>query len=286
MSGVRPALRRPGRLPGAVAAASVLAILYAGVLADLVVVWARIPYYSYGFLVPLFSAWLAWDSRGALAGARPAWSWPGLALAGGGLALLVVGQAGGSLTLRALSLPAVLAGTCLLALGRRGLAVLAFPVGFLVFMAPLPEGAIRALSSPLQHLAAWFAAGALPLAGIPATREGLVVRIPHVLLEVTEACSGLRFLLAMLVLGTAFAWTTQRALGRRLAVVAAAAALAIGANLLRVAGTGWIAHHYGAEAASGLLHVAFGKVVYLAVLGPFVAGVARLRRSRGREADI
>jgi exosortase/archaeosortase family protein len=62
--------------------------------------------------------------------------------------------------------------------------------------------------------------------------------------------------------------------------VGLAVSLGIAANLLRVTGTGWLAHHYGPEAASGFFHVAYGKVVYAAMLAPFVLGVLWLRRWR------
>ncbi len=263
-----------------------LAALYAPVAGRLARVWLGVPYYSYGILVPVFSAYLVWDARHRLAAAAPAWRRPWLALAGAGLLLLAVGDATGSLTLATLSLPVIAAGLGLFVLGPDGFRGLAFPVGFLAFMAPLPEGAIPALSLPLQRLAAWTAATALPPLGVPAVRDGLFIHLPAVTLHVSEACNGLRFLLAMIVVGTAFAWTAGGRLGRRLAVVGLAVLVAVVANLIRVTGTGLLAHYWGPRAAAGFFHVAYGKVVYLALLVPFVVGVARLRRPvRLRRAD-
>jgi exosortase len=272
--------RRHLALGGAAAAGIALAALTGPVLWDLARVWATVPYYSYGFLVPLFSAWIAWEARDRLRGARPAWSPPGGGLLLAGLALLGAGVAGHSLTLRALALPVVAAGVAWLAVGRARLGVLAFPLAFLVFMAPLPDAAVQAVSLPLQHFAAWFTGGALSALGVPSVREGLFIHLPELSLHVTEACNGLRFLLAMLVIGTAFAWRTVSPPGRRLATVGLAVSLGIAANLLRVTGTGWLAYHYGPEAASGFFHVAYGKVVYAAMLAPFVLGVLWLRRWR------
>ena|GEM_PF-653692 len=263
---------------GLVTAAALVA-LYAPVARDLVGVWASERYYSYGFLVPVFSAWLLWDARARLWPLRPAWSATGAALVGGGLALLALAAADGSLSLRALSLPLVLGGLARLALGPERARAAAFAVGFLAFMAPLPDGVLPAVSEPLQRLAAWFTTGVLLAAGIPALREGLLVRIPGVELHVTEACNGLRFLLAMIVLGTAFAWTTQTRAARRALVLALAVVVAIAANLVRVAGTGLIAHYWGPEAVMGFAHVTYGKLVYLAMLVPFIGGVLLLRRA-------
>jgi exosortase len=249
-------------------------------------VWATVPYYSYGFLVPLFSAWGLWDARRSLARPAPERSAVGLALLAGGLGLLLAGAALASLTLAALSLPVVLAGVARLALGRQGFAAVAFPLAFLAFMAPLPDALIPALSLPLQHLAAWFTGHALGAMGVPVARDGLLIHIPGVVLHITEACNGLRFLLAMIVVGTAFAWATQGRTGRRAAVLGLAVVIAVVANLVRVTGTGLLAHHWGPEAALGFFHVAYGKVVYLVMLAPFLAGVLWLRRTGlGRARD-
>jgi exosortase len=259
------------------ALALALLALYAPVVRQLAHLWLTVPYYSYGFLVPVFSAYAAWDARHQLA-ASPVWDRRWLLLVGAGMLLLAGGHAAGSLTLAALSLPVVLAGFALFALGARGFRAVAFAVGFLVFLAPLPAGAIPAVSLPLQHLAAVGAAWLLPLAGVPATREALFVHLPELTLHVTEACNGLRFLLAMVVLGTAFAWTTQHRPARRAGVIALAIVVAIAANVVRVTGTGILAHYWGPEAAEGMTHIVYGKVVYLGALVPFVLGVARLRR--------
>lgn len=270
---------RPALVGLGVVGAACFVTLYAPVLRDLVDVWATVPYYSHGFLVPLFAGYGIWDARRRLGPGQPSWSATGLALLVGGLAVLAAGAAAGSLTLEALSIPAVLAGAGILLLGRQGFGAIAFPIAFLLFMAPLPDGAIPALSLPLQELAAWVAGHALDALGIPTVREGLRIHIPGVVLHVTEACNGLRFLLAMIVVGTAFAWTTQRQTGRRVAVLALAIAVAITANLIRVTGTGVLAHYYGPETAIGFFHLAYGKVVYLVMLLPFVLGVLLLRRA-------
>ncbi|HEY7650327.1 MAG TPA: exosortase [Methylomirabilota bacterium] len=269
---------------GAVATLLLLT-LYAPIVRDLASVWATIPYYSYGFLIPLFSAWIIWDARARLTAPQPGWSPAGVALLGAGVVLLEAATVMQSLTLAALSLPCMLGGAARLLLGRERARALVFPLAFLVFMAPLPQNALPAVSLPLQHLAAWVAGHALATLGVPSTRIGLDIYMPGVVMNVSEACNGLRFLLAMLVVGTAFAWTTQARTSRRLAVVTLAVLVAISANLVRVTGTGLLAHYWGPQTAAGFFHMAYGKVVYLVMLVPFVAGVLFLRRHRFRSAS-
>lgn len=264
-------------LAAALLGAALLA-LYTPVLRALVLVWTDVPYYSYGFLVPIFSAFLAHDAREELARRPLAPSRSGIGLLVAGLALLLVGLRADSLTLQTLSLPLSLAGALVLVYGPARTRVLAFPLAFLVFMAPLPDGVLPALSLPLQHAAAVAGEWLLWLIGVPVVRDGLYVTVPSVRLHITEACNGLRFLLAMVVIGVAFAGTTQTGWRRRALVVGAAIAAALVGNWLRVAGTGMMAQLYGHEAAEGFYHVAWGKAIYAAMLVPFALLVMTLRR--------
>jgi exosortase len=260
-----------------------IAVVYLPVLRDLVVVWASVPFYSHGFVVPIFSAYLAWDTlKEALRGDRrlPYPEPAALALTMGGLAVLALGVATTSLTLRALSIPVVLMGLAWALLGPSPARRLAFPIGFLVFMAPLPDRVVAAISPPLQYLAAIVAEHALRALGIPVSRQELFVRIPSVTLHVTEDCTGIRFLLAMLVIGVACAALTQRGALRRAAIVLAALTLAVIGNLARVTGTGVMAELWGARAAMGLPHVVWGKLIYGVMLVPFAGLVLLMRRRR------
>jgi exosortase len=255
----------------------VLALVYTPVVRHLVGVWWDVPYYSYGMLIPLFSGFLAWERRERVRGAAVAWR-PGLLLVAAGLGGLAVGSLYESLTVETLSIPVTLAGLGLFALGRARFRALACPIAFLAFMTPLPAATIAEVSPTLQRLAAIFTTATLHLLGIPATRDGLLIHLDRVSIHVTEACNGLRFLLAMLVVGSAFAWLTQRTMPARVGVIVLAAGAALVANLLRVAGTAVAAELWGPAAASGTVHIAYGKVVYGLMLLPFAAGVMWLRR--------
>jgi exosortase len=277
--GFPAAVRAWGGLGGHVGAL-LLMILYAPVLRDLVLTWERVSYHTYGFFVAPFSLWLAWESRATLRRTPPAAWRPGLAILAAGLGVLALGIGAESLVLRSMSLPIVLAGIGLFALGPSGFRPFAFPVGFLTLMTPLPAPALATLSVPLQTLAAAVSTHALNLAGISAVRDGLFITLPSVVLHVSEDCNGLRFLLAMAVLGVAFAALTQKTRRRQALVVLLALAVGVVANLFRVTGTGVVAHVWGREAASGTAHLVYGKVVYLVTMAPFVLVVWRMGRVR------
>jgi exosortase len=278
-----PATAGTGSLLPAAGLAAVVLALYVPIFAELVGLWTRASYhYSYGVWVPLWSAWIAWTRRSETGAAASRGDRSSLLLVAAGLAVLAVSQAWASLALAVLSLPVSLTGLGLFALGRRGFRPLAYPVWFLVLMTPLPLAVFPALSMPLQHLAASFTDLVLWASSIPAARDGLYFQVGSTTLHVAEACSGLRFALAMTVIGVALAWTIERRLGARLVICAAAIALAIGANLVRVSATIALVHLYGPYVAVGTFHGLFGKAVYLAALVALLLGArAAYRRSSG-----
>jgi exosortase len=263
-------------LPAAVGV--ILAALYLPILRDLVDLWSGVSYYSYGFLVPVWSAWLAISARSRVAAIPAHRDLSGLVVVTAGLGGLALANVQGSLTVAALSLPVVLTGLGRFALGREAFRPLAFPVAFLAFMAPLPPSVVPVLSLHLQQLAAWFTEGALMVLGIPFVREGLFLHLRSAAVHISEACNGLRFLLAMAVLGVAFGWSIGRGPACRVLLVGLALGAAIVANLVRVSSTTALVHFWGPAASIGLFHNLFGKAVYLATLGLFLLFVLRLRK--------
>jgi exosortase len=155
--------------------------------------------------------------------------------------------------------------------GAACLRAAAFPVGFLVMMAPLPRPAVEAVTVQLQSFAAGFAAMSMRAIGIPVFHTGVTIELPTMTLQVAEVCNGLRFLLALLVLTAVFAQTTLATWRRKVALVAAAVPIAIVANALRVAAIGVGVHYIGPEAASGTIHNWIGKGVWAVTLLPLVA---------------
>jgi exosortase len=256
----------------------VVAVAYAPVFRDLIAVWGGDSYASQGFLILLWSAWVAWSARGTITRAEWRLDPAALPVVAAGIALLAFAHARDNLTLAVLSLPVVLLGVGRGLLGGEAFRPLLFPITFLAFMAPLSPEMVTRVSLPLQQLAAGFADLVLAALGIPAGRDGLLIHLRPAVVHVSEACSGLRFLSVMVVLGVGYAWAVRRRLVVRVLVCALAVAAAIGANLVRVAGTVVLVDAYGAQAAEGTVHSLFGKAIYLVALGLFLFGAHRLRR--------
>ena len=265
-------------LPALAGVAVVLALLYGSVLRELVAVWYHVAYSSHGFLVTAWSVWLIVTARPRVVGEALHRDPVGLAVTSAGLAMLALAHVLASLTLAALSLPVVLGGLGRWALGREGFRPLVFPVASLALMAPLPPSVIPPLSWQLQRLATWFTALVLTALDIPFSREGMFIRLDSAIVHVSEACNGLRFLMAMLVLGVAFGWAAGRAIADRAFVIGLALAAGIAGNLVRVSSTAVLVHFWGPGASLGLFHNLFGKAVYLVVVVLFFLAVLWLSR--------
>lgn len=263
--------------------AAVLAV-YLPVLADLVHQWSTDENYSHGFLIPVIAAYLVWERREQLRGAPVRVTpWGALVLVAG-CALLVLGQAATFGYAVRLSLLLVLAGLVVLLVGVRVLKILAFPLAYLMFMIPLPFPVLNRIAFPLQTVAARSATTTLDLLGVPVFREGNIIDLPSIRLEVVEACSGIRSLISLLALAVIYAYFVRRSWRDRIVLSLSAIPIAIVANAARVALTGVLAQAFGPQAAQGFYHVFSGWLVFIVAFAILAAEERLLPRARLREA--
>jgi exosortase len=280
-------MSRFARLIAAACAAVAFVTLYWPVLRKLVSDWGTDDNYSHGFFIVPLAAYFTWERRHRLAeiAAKPTtWGLPVIAF---GLGLLVLGTLGAELFLTRISMLWLLAGAILFLWGRRRLQALTFPMLFLLLMIPLPALVFNQIAFPLQLLASRCGEAALMAFRVPVLREGNVIVLANATLEVAEACSGIRSLVSLIVLGLVYGYFAERRGGVRTAIVLSTIPIAIVANGIRVAGTGLAAHFIGPEAAEGFLHtfsgwlmfgVAFiGMVVVHATLTPTLRLIERRR---------
>lgn len=220
--------------------------------------------YSHGFAIVPLALYLAWDRRDALRAipVRPAAS--GLWLVAASFVLLAAGTLGAETFITRISLVVLVAGTLVFLCGWRWLRALAFPVAFLFLMIPIPSILANRVTIPLQFIASRFGEVMLSAGGVPVVREGNVILLPDITLYVAEACSGIRSLMSLFTIGVLYGYFAETRRGVRIALVLATVPIAIVANGLRVAGTGYAAHWYGAGAADGFFHTFSGWLVFLA----------------------
>ena len=250
-----------------------LALVYLPALLDMAQVWRHTDYYSHGFLVPVVAFWAATRLRRGLSRAPSARDPRGLLVIGAAIAAYLWGTLTGSLFAAGLSLVPTVAGALLYLRGSAWLRILVFPVGYLLFMVPLPEPWITPVIVELQLLVSRWAVELLQAAGMAILRQGNVIHLPGgSSLFVAEACSGITSIITLLPLGVFLAYFTERTLARRLVLVAAVIPLAMFGNLSRVVATIVATQYVGVEAATtGPLHEWAGVATYvlgcLALLG-------------------
>ncbi len=240
--------------------------LYLPTLVHLVGQWRSDPDFEHGFFVPLFSAFMAWQERSRLARLtrRPSW-WGALFLAVG-LSTLIIGQLGAELFLSRVSLLIVLAGLIVLFLGWNFFRALLFPWAFLFLMIPIPAIIFSQLTFPLKMFASKVASTVLPWLGVPVFREGNIMTLPAIRLEVVEACSGIRSLMSLATLAIIYGYLMERRVAVRILLAAASIPIAVAANSLRIIGTGLLVQYWNPDKAEGFFHEFQGWLIFVVSL--------------------
>jgi len=240
--------------------------LYYPILLRLAHQWWRDPNFSHGFFVPAFSLFVLWQNRSRLAALPRRPSWWGLSILVLALVVLIVGDLGAELFLSRFSLLLVLAGIIVLFLGWAYFRAVLFPWAFLILMIPLPAIVLNQVTLPLQLLASKIAAAGLRLCGVPVLREGNVLRLPSIDLEVADACSGIRSLISLTTLAVIYGYLMETRFWVRVALAAASLPIVVAANSLRIVGTGLLVQYWNPDTAWGFYHEFEGWLIFVASL--------------------
>lgn len=244
-----------------------IALLFARDLAGLVTIWWTSSTFNHCLLIPPIIAWLVMQRWPELRAIAPRGWLPGLLLVAAGATAWLLGDAAGVALARHLGLILMLQGAVIAIMGPELSRGLMFPLAYMLFLVPMGEG----LVPPLQTLTARICMALLDLAGIPAHIDGVFITIPNGWFEVAEACSGVKFLVAMAAYGVLVANVCFRSWPRRIAFVAAAFVLPVLANGVRAWGTIYTAHRTNAHVAEGFDHVIYGWVFFGVVIALLMA---------------
>ena len=160
--------------------------------------WWDASTYNHILLVPPILVWLVRQRWPELAKLAPHAWWPGLVLLAGGLLGWLAGTGLGINTASQLGAVAMLQGSVAALLGPRVVAGLLFPLAYMFFLVPFGDEIVPAL----QAITAEMAVALTHASGVPAAIDGVFIDTPAGLFEVAEACSGVKFLVAMIALGT------------------------------------------------------------------------------------
>ncbi len=241
---------------------AVLFVAYRDTIHSLLDIWSSSETYTHGSVVPLISLWLAWRLRHTLESLTPKPALSALVLLAGAALLWMAGDMVAVnvvthlafITLVILVVPAVL--------GWAVARALTFPLLFLYFAAPVGDFMLPWL----MERTADFTVLALRLSGIPVYREGLQFVIPSGSWSVVEACSGIRYLIASLMVGCLFAYLSYRSMRKRWLFMLVALLVPLLANWLRAYMIVMIGHLSGNELATGVDHLIYGWVFFGVVI--------------------
>ncbi len=269
--------------------AGLLGILFRTEIGEMVHLWMTDPNWSHGFLIPLFSLYFIHQKRreilglesvrdpvlDVLAGRRPQRLLSGQTRANylGLLFLLLilafyafnVVSPAGYAYLRPISMIAAAGAVILFLGGWRLIRHLWLPILFFVFAVPLPRRYYVGLTMPMRQLSADVATALLNLIpDVRATAGGVIIEVVYQgqrlepALDVAEACSGMRLLMAFLALGVAMAYLHERPFWQRAVLLASTVPIAVFCNIVRVTATGFLYVLAGQQYTQGVYHDMLG----------------------------
>jgi len=251
--------------------------------ASMIAIWNRDSTFTHGYFIPLLSGYLLWLDRRALAATeiKPA-SAALVPLAAMSVIWMLADFADIQVVTQAAAV-AMIPLAVWLVLGTRFARRALFPLGYLLFAVPFGDFLVPTLVDFTTN----FTVAAVNLVGVPIHREGTLFALPSGNFEVVKACSGVRYLIATIALGTLFAGLTYTSWRRRLAFMALCLVLPVVANGFRAFGIVMIAHYSELRYAVGLDHFIYGWVFFgLVIALLFWIGGKFSDRRDGNEVEL
>lgn len=257
MPGWRATWRVVPVLAASLAVVGILA-LYWPTAASIVAIWIRSETFTHGFVIVPICLWLVWRRREILAAIPASPWWPGLGIVLAAGALWFVASVGDVVSARQFALAFMLQAAIATVLGARIARAAFFPLAFLLFAVPFGEIFVPTLIEWTAN----FTVAALRMSGVPVYREANLFIIPSGAWSVVEACSGIRYIIASVMIGTIYAAVAYRSTHRRVMFVAAAILVPIVANWLRAYMIVMIGHLSNNRLAVGVDHIIYGWVFF------------------------
>lgn len=235
--------------------------------------------YSHIFLIPFVSLYLIWIERRRI----PPFSRPdypaGVLLGSAGAFVLGINWVGASagkelstedsLCLTTLSFLLLSGGICALALGRRTLRSLAFPLTFLLLMVPYPTSFINVTETILEYGSAAVALALFRLTGTPVYSSSFIFQLPGIRLQVAPECSGIHSTLALFITSLVAGHLFLQSNFRRCLLTIAVLPLALLRNGFRIYTIGELCVYIGPEMINSYIHRHGGPLFFLFSLIPF-----------------
>lgn len=249
----------------------IICIFYYNTFRWLIESWMGNVYYSHGFLVPIISAYIIWNTRNELSNVEKKQSQTGLLIFVSGIVLQSVAVLMTTRFLSGLSLVITIFGTVLYLFGWEFTNKIKFPILFLLLAIPLPF--IDLVAPPAQTVSAVSSSGLANLLGLDVHRDGLLLHTPTGTFEVALECSGLKSIISLLTLSIIFAFMLEGGLIMKSIIVLSSIPLAMFGNIARITSVLAVANKYGQDAAMNYFHDFSSLMLFsVALIGLFLVG--------------
>ncbi len=169
-------------------------------------------------------------------------------------------------------------------LGKRWMMGAAFPVGFLIFLVPLPEAAVKSLETASEWASAEAADIFFGLTGTPELRDGVDFQLPNINIRVAQECSGIHSSLVLFITSLIVSHLLLRTTWRRAVLVALVIPLGILRNGFRILVIGWLCVHIGPQMIDHPIHHRGGPVFFVLSLIPLFLLLLGLRRGEQKRS--
>jgi len=225
-----------------------LVVLYMHTIVDAAKIWLVDDRYTHGFLIVPICAGLIWMMRDEFRDQPIKGSKIGILFLSVAVAIHTVAR---FFTVRYIdiwSIPLAVCGVIFLVFGKNYWRILAFPVVFLVALGPVPHFILEPITKWVQSLSTTGAYHIASALGFAVIRDGNLIQVPGMTLEVADACSGVRKLIALMTFSCLYAFMYRVPLWIRCVVVLATLPISIIANALRIAALTMISSYGGMQA--------------------------------------
>jgi len=245
--------------------AGLVILLYYPEIRFMVSEWSKHEY-SHGFLIPLISGYIIWKKREVLRASPVQPDYEGFFVFLAGIALLVIGHVVFESSIRRYSLIITIMGLIYFLLGKRMSKILLFPVGYLIFMIPIPYIMFKSMAVHLRFINTKAACTISESLGIPLIQDGATLLLPNATLQVIDWCTGIQSIVAVSALCFFYAYLTQRSLVSKITLIILSVPIAIIGNIFRIVINISLAYLYGPYVLSGSIHQFQGMINFLCTL--------------------
>jgi len=241
--------------------------------------------YNYCYLVPLVLLYLIWEKKDQWSRKASFPSWGGVIVLLSGVLVFWAGELAGEYFSIYISSWLVVVGLLWLHAGWEKVKIMAFPIFVSLFLFPLPHFLNTKLTLNLKLISSEIGVKIIQFFGMSAYREGNIIDLAFTQLQVVDACSGLRYLIPLFLMGLLAAYFYHAALWKRTIIVASTIPLSIITNSFRVAITAFLYPSMGRDAAEGFFHDFSGWVIFMLSFGVLVAEIWVLRKILPRPTE-